>query len=121
MCRELIRMKSGACHSLPLFTRMLWASFFIRVCLLLDVEDIPEGQVGRAVILEPAEKDLAIVQEDSLVFGGKFKVPAAARRQQGREQAEKQDGVVAPDATVTLLLPHNPPPESGTPRVRTQQ
>ena len=50
---------------------------FIRARLLLDVEDVPEGQVGRAVILEPAEKDLAIVQEDSLVCGGKLEVAAA--------------------------------------------
>jgi len=50
---------------------------FIRAGLLLDAEDFPEGQVGRAVILEPAEKDLAIVQEDSLVCGGKLEVAAA--------------------------------------------
>jgi hypothetical protein len=50
---------------------------FIRAGLPLDAEDFPEGQVGRAVILEPAEKDLAIVQEDSLVCGGKLEVAAA--------------------------------------------
>ena len=83
---------------------------FIRACLLLDVEDVPECQVGGAVILEPAEKDLAIVQKNGLVLGGKLEVATVARGQQGREQAEKQDGVPAYDAAVALLGAHNSPP-----------
>ena len=75
---------------------------FIRACLLLDVEDVPECQVGGAVILEPAEKDLAIVQKNGLVLGGKLEVAAAARRQQGREQEKKQNGAAPPKAAVIL-------------------
>jgi hypothetical protein len=75
---------------------------FIRACLLLDVEDVPECQVGRAVIIKPAEKDLAIVQEDSLVFGGKLEVASATRSQPRRKQEKKQNGAASPKATVIL-------------------
>ena len=68
---------------------------YIRAGLPLDVEDVSERHVGRAVIREPAEKDLAVVQEDSLIFGGKLEIVAAAGGEQGREQTEEQEDVPA--------------------------
>jgi hypothetical protein len=65
--------------------------FLILFHHLLDVVNVPERQVAGARVRKFAKKDLAIVQENRLIFAGKSKIIAKAARHEHQSQDHQKE------------------------------